>query len=153
VLSKADDFCALNRRISVISTDDKLAIHELLATASYGYDTRNLPLLESCLTEDAVMSLRVAQGDVVGPFEGRSNIMGLYSDSMASQSDVRKHVISNIVIAGEGERLSVTSILTLFATETGQTRLLSVGFYHDEVRRCEGSWRICKRHVDLDSAY
>lgn len=137
----------------MISTEAKLAIHELLAKASYGYDARDLALLESCFTEDAVVSLRIADGDLVGPFEGRSNVMELYSSSMASQEDVRKHVVSNVIISGEGDRLSVTSILTLFATQDSQTKLLTVGFYQDEVVGAGSDWRICKRHVDLDSAY
>ncbi len=139
----------------MISSEDKFAIQTLLAQASYGYDTRDLMLLESCLTEDAQMSLCVAGGDLVGPFEGRENIMQLYSSSMDSQSDVRKHVISNIIIdeTASADTANVTSILTLFATQDGSTQLLTVGFYRDQVTRSAAGWRICKRHVDLDSAY
>ena len=39
----------------MLSADDKFAISELLSRASYGYDERNLELLESCLHEDAIM--------------------------------------------------------------------------------------------------
>lgn len=139
----------------MISLDDRFEIQTLLAQASYGYDTRDLALLESCLTEDAQMSLCIAGGDLVGPFEGRENIMQLYRSSMESQSDIRKHVVSNTVIddTDAGDTLNVTSILTLFATENSETRLLTVGFYRDQVSRHEGRWRISKRHVDLDSAY
>ena len=81
--------------------------------------------------------------------------MQLYSSSMDSQSDVRKHVISNIIIdeTASADTANVTSILTLFATQDGSTQLLTVGFYRDQVTRSAAGWRICKRHVDLDSAY
>ncbi len=139
----------------MISSEDKFQIQTLLAQASYGYDARDLDLLESCLTEDAQMSLCIAGGDLVGPFEGRDNIMQLYSSSMDAQSDVRKHVVSNIIIddAESTDTLNVTSILTLFATQDGETRLLTVGFYRDQVTQSADGWRISKRHVDLDSAY
>jgi len=142
----------------MISADDKFAITELLARASYGYDERDLGLLESCLCEDAIMSLRIAGGDLMGPFEGRDNIMQLYRDSMASQTDVRRHVVSNHLFTpsdpavAEGS-VDVVSNLTLFASEGGQTRLLTVGLYRDVVRREDSGWRIAHRHVDLDSAY
>ncbi len=137
----------------MLPADDKAAISELLAKASYGYDQRDLTLLEACLTEDAVMSLCIANGDLVGPFEGRDNIMQLYRDSMASQNDVRRHVVSNSFFTGEGDTVEVVSNLTLFATEDGQTRLLTAGLYRDTVRRTAGGWQIARRHVDLDSGY
>ena len=137
----------------MLSVDDKVAIGELLARASYGYDQRDLDVLQDCLTEDAVMSLCIAGGDLVGPFEGRDNIMQLYRDSMASQNDVRRHVVSNSFFSGDGNAAEVVSNLTLFATEDGQTRLLTAGLYRDSLRRGPDGWQISRRHVDLDSAY
>ena len=142
----------------MLSADDKFAISELLSRASYGYDERNLELLESCLHEDAIMSLRIAGGDLVGPFEGRDSIMQLYKDLMASQSDVRRHVVSNHFFSPSDTAVSegtvdVVSNLTLFATENGKTSLLTTGMYRDVVRRDDEAWQIVHRHVDLDSAY
>ncbi len=142
----------------MLSADDKSAIAELLSRASYGYDERDLKMLESCLCDDAVVSLRIAGGELVGPFEGRDSIMQLYRDSMASQNDVRRHVVSNHLFSPSDVAVSegavdVVSNLTLFATEDGETRLLTTGVYRDVVRREGPSWCIARRHVDLDSAY
>jgi ketosteroid isomerase-like protein len=137
----------------MLSADDKIAITELLARASYAYDQRDLELLESGLCEDAVMSLCIAGGDLVGPFEGRDNVMQLYRDAMASQNDVRRHVVSNYFFSTSEDVVEVTSNLTLFATEDGKTKLLSTGLYRDTVRQVDNQWRIATRHVDLDSAY
>ena len=137
----------------MLSADDKSAISELLARASYGYDERDLTMLESCLSESATMSLRIAGGDLMGPFEGRPTIMQLYRDSMASQNDARRHVVSYSMFEISGESVNVISNLTLFATEDGQTRLLTVGLYRDVVTRGADGWCIVQRHVDLDSAY
>ena len=137
----------------MLSVDDKIAIAELLARASYAYDQRELELLESGFCEDAVVSLCIAGGDLVGPFEGRDNVMQLYRDAMASQNDVRRHVVSNSFFAVSEGVVGVTSNLTLFATEAGVTKLLSTGLYRDTVRQVDNQWRIATRHVDLDSAY
>jgi ketosteroid isomerase-like protein len=137
----------------MLSADDKIAIAELLARASYAYDQRDLELLESGFCEDAVVSLCIAGGDLVGPFEGRDNVMQLYLDAMASQNDVRRHVVSNSFFSVSDDVVEVTSNLTLFATEEGKTKLLSAGLYRDTVRQVDNQWRIATRHVDLDSAY
>ena len=141
------------RRRNLISENHQLAIHKLLAMASLAYDTRDLETLEDCFWPYAQMSLQIAGGDIVGPFSGTDNIMQLYGDAMSKQTDVRKHVVTNTIIDGHNTEASAVSILTLFATYKGMTRLLTVGFYKDNLTLKRGEWRLQKRHVDLDSAY
>ena len=135
-----------------INVENKLAIHELLGRAALGYDERDQTMLAACFTEGAVFTMRIAGGDLVGPFEGQANIMELMTSSMATQTDVRRHVISNIVFT-ESNPHRVTSNLTLLATENDQTKLLSAGLYRDEVCESDGQWKISKRHLDLDKSY
>jgi len=121
-----------------LSVEQKLDIHELLGRAAYAYDERDMAALQNCFSATAVMSMRIAGGDLIGPFEGRDAIMGLMSNSMAQQSDVRRHVVSN---------------LTLVATENGTAALLAAGIYRDALVEEDGTWRIASRHVELDSPY
>ena len=79
-----------------LSVEQKLAIHELLSRAAYAYDERDMKALEAGFAPEASMSLRIAGGDLIGPFEGRPAILELMRNSMAQQSDVRRHVVSNI---------------------------------------------------------
>lgn len=137
-----------------MKADDKLAIHELLNRAAYGLDVRDLDILASCFAEQAVMTLRIAGGDLVGPFDGREAIMKLMTDSMAEQTDQRRHVTSNMFFESEGEdAATLMSNLTLLATENGQIRLVSAGTYQDEVVRQGGQWKLVKRHIELDLPY
>lgn len=137
-----------------ITVEQKLAIHELLARGSYAYDDRDMAMLEDCFTSDASLTMRIAGGDLVGPFAGRDAIMGLMSGSMAEQTDVRRHVISNIFFDESEQEPTVISFLTLIATENGETRLLSAGTYRDTVELDDGGrWRIAKRHIELDNSY
>ena len=46
----------------------KLAIAELMSRAAYGLDMRELEMLSSCFAQDAVFTMRIAGGDLVGPF-------------------------------------------------------------------------------------
>lgn len=136
-----------------LSLAQKLAIHELLGRAAYAYDQRDLDLLESCFDVDALMSMRIAGGDLIGPFEGRDAIMQLMKSSMAEQTDVRRHVVSNIFFESTGEQPVVISNLTLLSTQGGVASLLATGIYRDTVVEAGGSWRLRARHIDLDSTY
>lgn len=136
-----------------LALEQKLAIHELLGRAAYAYDERDMALLESGFASAATMSMRIASGDLIGPFEGRDAIMQLMHNSMAQQTDVRRHVISNIFFEEESGHPVVVSNLTLVATENGKAALLAAGVYRDTVIEEGGHWRILKRHVELDSSY
>ena len=143
-----------------IAAKDKLEINELLARAAYGYDHPDISMLKKCFSENASFSLRIANGDLVGPFQPRSAVMKLMTDSMRQQIDKRRHVISNIFYetsddeaTDSGGAIQVISNLTLLATENDQLNIISAGIYSDTVARANGEWQIVKRHLDLDKAY
>lgn len=135
------------------SVEDHLALSELLTRMAYYYDEGHLDELAACFADDAIMSMRIAGGDMVGPFESRNSIMELYRGAKSTQTDVRRHDITNIMIDASGDTLAVTSYLTLFATENAETKLLTTGVYRDQVAQLNGDWKIVRRHIDLDSAY
>ena len=136
-----------------LSVEQKLAIHELLGRAALAYDERDMPTLESGFSVNANLSMRIAGGDLIGPFEGREAIMKLFTDSMAEQTDVRRHVVSNIFFDESGEHPVAISNLTLFATEDGEISLLTAGIYRDTMVQEEGRWCIVNRHIELDKSY
>ena len=135
------------------SVEDRFAISELLTRMAYYYDEGLLDHLEASFSPDAVMSMQIAAGDIVGPFQGRENIMTLYRDAKSTQTDVRRHDITNVFFDFADGVISTTSYLTLFATEHGETKLLTTGVYRDIVEQSEGIWRVVKRHIDLDGGY
>ena len=137
----------------MLAVEDRFAISELLNRMAYFYDENHLDDLAASFAPDAMMSMQIAGGDMVGPFEGRDRIMELYRGAKASQTDVRRHDITNIMFDASGDALAVTSYLTLFATENAETKLLTTGVYRDQVGKIDGEWKIIRRHIDLDSAY
>jgi len=137
-----------------LEVSERLAIFELLSRAAYALDERELEMLANSFTEDASFSMRIAGGDLAGPFEGREGIMELMTGAMAQQTDKRRHVVSNefFTEAGAG-RASVVSNLTLISTEDGEIRLLTAGVYRDEVVKTAAGWQLSRRHLDLDRPY
>jgi|TARA_B110000902_G_scaffold266898_1_gene356757 3-phenylpropionate/cinnamic acid dioxygenase small subunit len=136
-----------------LSLEQKLTIHELLGRAAFAYDVRDMKMLKASFSNDASFSMRIAGGDMVGPFEGRDAVMDLLAGSMKEQTDVRRHVISNIFFDSNSTDITVVSNLTLIATENGESKLLTTGVYYDIVVEESDSWCISKRHIDLDKAY
>ena len=137
-----------------LNVEQKLTIHELLGRAALAYDERDMTTLESGFVADASLSMRIAGGDLVGPFEGLDAIMKLFTDSMAVQTDVRRHIVSNIFFDESGDHPVAISNLTLVATENGEIALLTAGIYRDTmIQDDDGHWRILKRHIELDKSY
>lgn len=131
---------------------DRIAIERLLNTYSLAYDSRDLETMDSCFTADAVFSMQVAGQEPVS-FDGRDTIMKLMTDSMASQTDQRRHINSNLLVSEEDGVVRTTSYLTLVATEANQIQLLSSGVYRNEIVEDAGTLRFRRLHLDLDKSY
>ena len=134
-----------------MKSSNKLAIHELLSRAAYSFDERKLDVLEQCFTTDATMLITITGSGEVGPFEGREAIMQLMSDTLAAQTDVRRHVISNFFFEAEGKKAAtVVSSLVVSSVENGEINVIISGIYRDDVVKADGDWQILHRRVDLD---
>lgn len=140
--------------MSPLPPGDKLAIHELLARSAWAYDEARLDVMKDCFTEAVQMRLRIAGGDVIGPYEGRDAVLALNRDAIASQRDQRRHVVSNVFFESEdGDAAVVVSTLTLLATADGRTSVVSAGLYRDTVVRTPEGWLFAERFLQLDKPY
>jgi 3-phenylpropionate/cinnamic acid dioxygenase small subunit len=136
-----------------LNVEQKLEIHELLSRAAYAFDVQDTSMLEACFAKEAEFSMRIADGDIIGPFVGRPAVMKLFTDSIAVQTDVRRHVISNIFFESKADAIEVISNLTLVATEDGEIKILSAALYRDTVIFEDDEWRLRKRFIQLDKSY
>ena len=131
------------------------AIENVLNRYSIAYDDNDMSEMTDTFTDDAVMTLRIADGDLIGPFDGKEAIMKLMVDSLASQTDQRRHVTTNMAVRSEdGDSAKVSSYRTLISVKDGKATLLSTARYDDElIREEDGAWRFTKRHIELDLPY
>lgn len=138
-----------------LSLQDQLDIQYLLARAGAALDKHAMDELGALFTDNASFSLRIAGGDLVGPFEGRGAIVDMMSAAVAMQTDQRRHMISNVFFGSHSPdgAMEVTSSLTLLATEGGVIQLLSAGVYHDRVVHTDAGWLLLSRHLELDTPY
>ena len=101
------------------------------------------------------MTMQIGRdGDTIGPFEGREAIRKLHADSLAAQTDQRRHNLSNVVLVKESpDTATTTSNLTLLSIENGTLKVLSSGWYRDDLVKAGGEWLIATRHIYLDLPY
>ena len=134
-----------------METSDKLEIQELLSRAAYYFDERRLDELGECFAPDARMLVHINDVGDVGPFEGREAIRKLMADTLASQTDVRRHVISNFFFEEEADdAATVVSSLVVFSIENGEIKVIISGIYRDRVVKNGGTWQIGDRYLALD---
>jgi len=130
-------------------------LENVLNRYSIAYDDNDMTEMADTFADKAVLTMRIGGGDLIGPFEGKEAVMKLMTDSLASQSDQRRHVTTNMAVRKEtDDAATVDSYLTLISIENGKATLLSTALYQDElVKEADGAWRFTKRHIELDLPY
>jgi SnoaL-like domain len=133
---------------------DKQAISEMLGKGGWAYDTPDVDYLADMFTEDGKFDLTIDGMGQVGSFSGRAEIRKLYEDSLASQTDQRRHVVTNIFFEDETDSsVTAMSYLVLIAVKDGALNVLSSGVYKDSVVLDGDVWRIAHRDLHLDLPY
>ena len=132
----------------------KQAIHEALARSAYALDERQMDLLEAGFTENATLEIKIADAEPIH-FESRDTIMGLMRDAAETQTDIRRHLITNLYFQGIDSRglVQCTANLTITSVENGAIRLVTSGYYRDKFEHKNGDWQIAHRCIDMDMAY
>jgi hypothetical protein len=109
--------------------------------------------MRSAFTDDAKFTLRPPGRAAPLVFVGIDAVMKLFTDALAEQHDLRRHVTTNPLVERLGRRaLKVTSYLTLIIIEEGVLRVQTTGVYRDVVVPAgDGEWRIRERGLTLDA--
>ena len=130
---------------------DYAAITELFATYGAANDLHSRELLGSTLTADCTATITIAGvDDPIGPFDGRDAIVQFFGDILDSQTDQRRHSITNIRRL-EGDR--VNAYLTLIVTDEGETVVKSAGIYEATVAEEDGALKLSSFLLALDSGF
>jgi 3-phenylpropionate/cinnamic acid dioxygenase small subunit len=123
---------------------DKYAINELLNTYCHNADYHPPERMREMFTADGIfevpaMDLR---------FEGIDQIIAFFTSSRQANATAR-HIISNVVIEGSGERATSSAYLQVVGTRDDITTTVAFGRYLDELRRTPAGWRLQHRRVVL----
>jgi len=123
--------------------EDIEAIKQLMWNYTYALDYGELDKVLDNFLDDAKFQVRMRAGEqtglLVGTYDGKENIRGLYS-SVLPQKDVYPagaHLIVNPVVTVEGDRAKGTFYLLASGASGG-----GQGRYDNEFVRVGGKWKI-----------
>ena len=129
---------------------DYSAIAELFARYGAAQDLHDRELMATTLTADAEVTIHIVGMDSIGPLAGRDTIVSFFGDILDSQTDQRRHSITNIRRL-EGDR--VNAYLTLIVTDEGETVVKSAGIYEATVAEEDGDLKLSGFVLSLDRGF
>jgi 3-phenylpropionate/cinnamic acid dioxygenase small subunit len=124
-----------------LTTEDRLAIHDVIALHGHVADDRDWNRLGDLFTDDAVLDLEEFG---YGSLHGLGAIRDLCRGSQDDEGQPLGHHVTNIIVTGQdGEGVRARSKgLAVMADGTSGTAV-----YEDVLRREERGWRISHRRV------
>jgi 3-phenylpropionate/cinnamic acid dioxygenase small subunit len=124
-----------------ITTEDRLAIHDVIALHGHVADDRDWDRLDELFTDDAVLDL---EDFGYGTLHGLQAIRSLSRGSQDDNGQPLGHHATNIIVVGQDEEgvRARSKALAVMADGTSGTAV-----YEDTLRREERGWRISRRKV------
>lgn len=136
------------------SNTARLCIIETLNRYAWSYDTRDLDLMRECFAVDGTFDITLADHEGWGPYEGRDAIVEWLASIMESQTDQRRHCVTNIIFRELGTASAlVESYLVLTAVDSGSLNVVCTGTYHDTMTVEDGRWVIKHKTLRLDNPF
>ena len=130
--------------MSALTTDDRLAIAEVLARYCHAIDQRRWEDFHELFTDDC----RLDFGAVMGVFEGREGLER-FTQTLDATGVFMRHYTTNMVLHGDGARVRAESYV-LAITGPSDSRMQTTGRYDDEFQKVAGRWRIRERRATLE---
>jgi 3-phenylpropionate/cinnamic acid dioxygenase small subunit len=133
------------------TTDDRLALEDLVLRYTYAVDSGEDPeLLSAMFTHDAVL-----EGALWRRRSGIAEITEWAKQTVAMRQDVKmRHYISNLLVDVEGDVATMRAYLVAVyrrpVMETVDAARVLYGGYEFMARRVDGAWKLTKRSVHLD---
>lgn len=127
-----------------LRVEDELAIYQIIARLNHAIDAADYERYASFFAEDAVFA--TAFGDAIGP----EQIVAALEVSRPFITN-KRHVATNVVINGSGDRATVTSYLTVFERAESLT-LVGTAINVDTLERRNDAWMVVRHETELDPA-
>jgi hypothetical protein len=143
-----------------MSTDDKLAIQEIIAKYSYAYDSKDAEAFAQLFLENAIFEV-IDPGASIPTVRLSSRVAirewaaQRHEQNAASQA---RHYQSGILFNELTDETASTRTMLLLTQQSGPDAvplLHLTGVYHDKWRKIREGWRIAHRtaRVDRDSGF
>lgn len=128
-----------------LSTEDKLEIQELVTRYNHAVDSGDGTAYADTFTDDGAM----VAGEMA--IEGRQALEA-FPPGFAKSTRNPRHIVSNVLIEGEGDKARLRAYFQMYATAGDPPRheVSAQGVYSDELAKVNGQWRFVRRTVTMD---
>jgi uncharacterized protein (TIGR02246 family) len=129
-----------------LTIEDQLAIQTLASRYNFAIDTGDAETFAAAFVENGVLD---AAGQIT---EGRPALAD-FAKNFPSSMRAPRHVITNLVIDGDGNFATLKAYLTIsiMSGEPAQPTVLASGGYDDTLSKEDGTWRFVRRTFTIDS--
>jgi uncharacterized protein (TIGR02246 family) len=128
-----------------LTTNDRFAIHELVARYNKAIDTGDPKGWADTFTEDGTFD------GIAGVFTGRDQLQGFVeayvSDPQFADWASSQHWTTNLVIDGDGDHAEMFAHVKMVKPEPDGGRIILVGVYTDTLAKVDGRWLFARRIV------
>jgi hypothetical protein len=132
-----------------LTTEDRIAINDLLARYAWALDTGDVDEFVACFTPTAIVTEEVFEEP--DRWEGTDGIRALIQHFRSVPNfPGRQHHVSQLLVEGDASRCSARSFV--FVTECrGEPPyiLRFAGYYHDQLVKSNGRWLFQQRIIRL----
>lgn len=125
-----------------LNIEDRYQIEQLLHRYCHNADFSKPEAMRAIFIEDAVFEL----GAMNVRCEGIESILAFFSNARGTMPP-SQHVISNLVLEGDGDTAQSSCYMQLFSQVDGEIRVAMMGRYLDTLQRTPEGWRLAQRIV------
>jgi uncharacterized protein (TIGR02246 family) len=128
-----------------LTTDDVVAIEQLVAKYNHAIDSGDGSTFASTFTEDGVL-------EAVGASTAGREALEKFANGFGGTPMTPRHVATNILVDGEGDKATLRAYIQMYAKvgDPPTSQLTISGRYEDELRRVDGRWLFTRRSFVAD---
>lgn len=125
--------------MSQLTTEDRLAIQELMAVYSRCIDFGRWEEMPNLFTDDCTLDF----GELMGRHAGKDGVRR-FAETLANLPLTMRHYVTNCIITGDGEKADATTYVLAFTGPQGNLTP-TTGRYEDQLRKVNGRWLLHAR--------
>lgn len=132
-----------------LTTEDRIAINDLLAAYAWALDTGDVDALVACFTPDAVVIEEVFEDP--DRWEGSENIRR-FAEHFRNVPNFpgRQHHLTQSVVKGDSQRCSVRSFALVTECQGEPPYVIRfAGYWDDQLAKVAGHWLFTERIIRL----
>jgi hypothetical protein len=134
--------------------DDRSLIQESLHRYCWGFDERNIEILDEVFDIDAQWEAIVMGESTVGPFVGKAQVLEWLGRFWNYQKDQRRHLITNFIVEEITEdSATALAYLLLSGSSRSKSAVEITGWYRMGYKKRGGVWRIHRLYAGFDAPF